>query len=58
MLFRLSGATAALALTVATLSDTVAAVNCAVCPPSVFYAGLSRTLTLQRQSSVTGYVQC
>ncbi|GLB40981.1 hypothetical protein LshimejAT787_0901960 [Lyophyllum shimeji] len=46
----------ALALSVAAFCGSAAAVNCAVCPSSIFYAGLTRTLTNTLKS--TGTLQC
>ncbi|KAG6820337.1 hypothetical protein H0H93_001997 [Arthromyces matolae] len=54
MLFR-----ASLVLAAASMLTTVSAVvPCAVCPASIFYGGLTRTLTLAFESSVVGYIQC
>ncbi|KAJ7240002.1 hypothetical protein C8J57DRAFT_1371948 [Mycena rebaudengoi] len=53
MLFRLC----ALALTAISLAAGASAVNCGVCAPSIVYAGLVRTLTLQREEG-SNTVQC
>ncbi|KAF8066697.1 hypothetical protein FPV67DRAFT_1496002 [Lyophyllum atratum] len=58
MFFRTSAATAALALSVASLFGSAAAVTCAVCPSSIFYAGLTRSLTFTLQSGGGSTVQC
>ncbi|GLB40982.1 hypothetical protein LshimejAT787_0901970 [Lyophyllum shimeji] len=58
MLFRSSATTVALALTIASLSGSGAAVFCAVCPPTIFYQGLTRTLTLTKYTASAGTVQC
>ncbi|KAJ7197003.1 hypothetical protein GGX14DRAFT_671543 [Mycena pura] len=41
----------ALALAIVSFAPSVSAVSCAVCPASIFYQGLTRTLTLPQQTS-------
>ncbi|KAJ7740639.1 hypothetical protein B0H16DRAFT_1464862 [Mycena metata] len=41
----------ALALVAISFSSSAAAVSCAVCGPSIFFEGLTRTLTSTRQDS-------
>ncbi|KAJ7499923.1 hypothetical protein FB451DRAFT_47497 [Mycena latifolia] len=54
MLSRLS---TALALAVVSFSAGTAAINCGVCNSTIFYSGLTRTLTLMREEG-GNTVQC
>ncbi|KAJ7226625.1 hypothetical protein B0H12DRAFT_240620 [Mycena haematopus] len=47
----------ALALIAVSFSSSAAAVSCGVCPTSIFYQGLTRTLTLAMQDTGNA-VQC
>jgi hypothetical protein len=47
----------AAALALISISTGAAAVSCGVCAPTIVYAGLNRTLTLQREEG-SNTVQC
>ncbi|KAJ7166102.1 hypothetical protein C8R46DRAFT_1097082, partial [Mycena filopes] len=53
----LSRLAAVVALTVIAFSSNAAAVTCGVCSPSIFFKGLTRTLTLQWEEG-SNTVQC
>ncbi|PPQ65447.1 hypothetical protein CVT26_000099 [Gymnopilus dilepis] len=48
---------AALALSIVSFTSGVAAVSCAVCAPTIFFDGLTRTLTLSREEE-SNTLQC